>query len=120
MNDMRGAFAEWWTEYKKDNSLENYCRVASDAWCAASRYLGKEKMATKDLHIPEEFWSGSDIELTDEQKSSIEIGETNKSELYLKSLKQYHGNSLEDALAAVDKLFTVYDEVKMYMNARKG
>ena len=60
------------------------------------------------------------LELSEPLQNSIEIGETSKSELYLKSLKQYHGSSLEDALAAVDKLFTVYDEIKAHINARKG
>lgn len=60
------------------------------------------------------------LELTAPLQNSIEIGETSKGELYLKSIKLYWGDGTVEGEMAVDKIFVLYDRAKMRINARKG
>ena len=60
------------------------------------------------------------LELTAPLQNSIEIGETSKSELYLKSLKLYWGDGTVEGEMAVDKLFALYDRARKQINERKG
>ena len=60
------------------------------------------------------------LELTDELRNSIEIGETSKSELYLKSIKLYWGDGTVEGKIAADKIFDLYDRAKVKINERKG
>lgn len=60
------------------------------------------------------------LELSAPLQNSIEIGETSKSELYLKSLKLYWGTGTVEGEMTIDKMFELYDRAKAQINARKG
>ena len=55
------------------------------------------------------------LELSEPLQNSIEIGETSKGELYLKSLKIYWGDEGE---VAIDKIFELYDRAKKLIRER--
>jgi hypothetical protein len=52
-------------------------------------------------------------------QNSIEIGETSKGELYVKSLKRYCGSYEEDWQYALQQLFAMYDEAKKQIQLRE-
>ena len=60
------------------------------------------------------------LELTNELRNSVEIGESSKGELYLKSLKLYWGYGTVEGEVTIDRLFVLYDKVEAQINARKG
>lgn len=72
------------------------------------------------LHVPKQHWYGSDLELSEPSQNSIEIGESSKGELYLKSLKLCFTSSHDDVAEVIDKLFAMYDRIRQEINARKG
>jgi len=58
------------------------------------------------------------LELSEPLQNSIEIGETSKGELYLKSIKLYWGDGTVEGEMAVDKLFVLYDRARKQINER--
>ena len=60
------------------------------------------------------------LELSELLQNSIEIGESSKGELYLKSLKLYWGDGTVEGEMTVDKIFDLYDRAKAKINERKG
>ena len=62
--------------------------------------------------------SQQSIELTAPLQNSIEIGQTAKGFLYLKSLKLYSGPY--DVQRMLGQLFDVYDKIKEAIDARNG
>jgi len=55
------------------------------------------------------------VEMKDEPKNSVEIGQTAKKDFYLKSLKLYWGNNDEWG-EVVERLFLIRDEVVRRIN----
>jgi len=60
------------------------------------------------------------FELAAPLQNSIEIGETSKKELYVRSVKRYFGNHEEDWQYALQQLFAMYDEAKKQIRLREG
>ena len=59
------------------------------------------------------------FELTEPLQNSIEIGETSKGSLYIKSIKQYHGALEKDWQHALEEIFAMYDEARRQINERR-
>ena len=56
--------------------------------------------------------SQQSIELTAPLQNSIEIGQTSKKEWYIKSIKCFFGNSEEDRLSIIGRLFSLKDRAE--------
>lgn len=57
-------------------------------------------------------------EITEPLQNSVEIGETSKGALYVKSVKRYHGGYEEDWRYALKQMFAAYDEARKQINER--
>jgi len=51
-------------------------------------------------------------------QNSIEIGETSKGQLYLKSIKRYFGYNQEEYEYALEQLFVMYDKARKQIRDR--
>ena len=60
----------------------------------------------------------TELELTAPLQNSIEIGETSKGDLYLKSIKRYYGPYVGTWRHALKQLFAMYDEARKQINER--
>ncbi len=88
-----------------------------EEWASFLFYLGR-KIATQPpteglLLMAEEY-----LELTAPLQNSIEIGETSKGDLYLKSCKIYFGTAAYDDKVVLNRLFKMYDEARKQINER--
>jgi len=59
------------------------------------------------------------LEIKEDVKNSIEIGETNKGFLYIKSAKRYFGYGTADMEYAIEMLFATYDKAKEAIKSRR-
>jgi len=55
------------------------------------------------------------LELTDELRNSIEIGQTSKGDWYCRQIKLYFSNSEEDRLSIIGQIFSLRDRVAVQL-----